>query len=625
MTDEHGGDVADLHPVDGAATETGRADGTPGERSTPDVESAPDGALRVLRRGLARSPELRRGLAVTVAMGLSIAVSKLTIPVLIQRAIDRDRLPDGSVDLTYVWTLAAIAAVVILIAGFVTWVTQRRLVDRAETALAQLRADTFRHVHRLSIAEHNESQRGVLVARVTSDAEALARFAQWGLYSWTIHPVMIVGTFGVLAWYSWPLALIVMAAYAPALPWFKWLQRQQLAAYDRFRTEVGRMLSRFSETVTGADVIRAYGAEERSRRLTLEAVEGRYRARIRANRYMGMVFVTGDVLGAIAFSGVLVAGIAFRDTLGLDGGELVAILFLTTLIQAPIGELGETLDQTQTAVAGWRKILDQLDVEIDVEEPVGGAVLPDGALGVELADVRFAYRGGPDVLRDVSLTIEPGTTVAVVGETGSGKTTMAKLLCRLADPLDGEVRLGGVPLHTVDPASRLASVRMVPQDGFLFDTTIRENVRYGAPGADDAQVEAAFTALGLDWWVAKMTGGLDYEVGERGDNLSIGERQLVALARAALADPGLLILDEATSAVDPETDQALTSALRVLARGRTMVSIAHRLATAEAADLILVFDHGRLVEQGPHAKLVAAGGIYAGLHAAWEGNTRRAA
>ncbi len=587
-----------------------------------EASGEPEAALQVLRRGLAASPDLRRGLWVTVALGLSIAVSKLTIPVLIQRALDRDRLPNGDVDLGYVWTLSAVAGVVVVAAAVLSWVTQRRLVDRAEAAIARLRAETFRHVHELSIAEHNESRRGVLVARVTSDVEALARFAQWGLYAWTVHPVLIVGTLLVLAYYSWVLAVLVALAYAPAYPWFRWLQRRQLEAYDEMRTQVGSMLARFSETVTGAAVIRAYGAEDRSRRLTGEAIEGRYRARVRANRYMGMVFVTGDVLGAVALGLVLVVGLTQREQLGLAGGELVAVLFLTTLLHSPIGELGETLDQTQTAIAGWRKILDLLDVEVDVREPTDGRHLPSGALGVAFEDVGFAYRDGPDVLHDVSFTIAAGRSVAVVGETGSGKTTTAKLLCRLADPTRGVVRLGGVALSEVAPESRLASVRMVPQDGFLFDTTVRENVRYGRPSATDDEVDAAFQSLGLGWWVAKLPDGLDHGVGERGANLSIGERQLVALARAALADPGLLILDEATSAVDPETDQALTSALRVLARGRTTVSIAHRLATAEAADEVLVFDRGRLVEQGPHALLVAQGGVYAGLHRAWEGNTR---
>jgi putative ABC transport system ATP-binding protein len=227
-------------------------------------------------------------------------------------------------------------------------------------------------------------------------------------------------------------------------------------------------------------------------------------------------------------------------------------------------------------------------------------------------------------LRDIDATVPAGANVAVVGETGSGKTTFAKLLCRLADPTDGRILIGGVDLREVAPVSRHAAIRMVPQDGFLFDTTVRENVRMGHAGASDRDVEDAFRALGLDRWVARLADGLDTEVGERGENLSVGERQLIALARAQVADPGLLILDEATSSVDPETERALSIALVRLAEGRTIVSVAHRLSTAEAADIVLVFDRGEIVERGRHDELVAAGGRYAALYASWLGNTRSA-
>ncbi len=567
---------------------------------------------------------MRQGLAVTVLMGLAVAVGRLTVPVIVQQALDSEPLDDGSVDTTAIVTMAGSALAVIVGAAFVGWWTQRRLVDRAETAIANLRIRAFNHIHHLSVADHNDTKRGVLVSRVTSDAEALARFAQWGLFSWTVNPALILGVLAVLAVYSWQLCLVVIVAYAPVVPALRWIQKRQIVAYDNFRTRVGEMLSAFSEAVMGAAVIRAYGAEGRARRTVQHTVDRRYSARMVANRYMAMIFVVGDLFGALALVATLMIGLWQRDAWGLGPGSLLACLFLTTMLNAPIADLAETMDQTQTAAAGWRKILTLLDHPIDVIEPTDGVTLPRGPIDIEADAVDFAYRDSPGLVLDsVSLAIPAGTKVAVVGQTGSGKTTFAKLLCRLADPTGGRILLDGRDLRHIDPRSRMESVRMVPQDGFLFDATIMENVGFGATGpVTEAQVEDAFEALDLGWWLRKLPDGVHTAVGERGENLSVGERQLVALARAQLADPGLLVLDEATSAVDPETDQALTHALRRLAAGRTLVSVAHRLATAEAADLVLVFDRGRLVEHGSHDELVATGGIYTELHRAWIGNTR---
>lgn len=352
-----------------------------------------------------------------------------------------------------------------------------------------------------------------------------------------------------------------------------------------------------------------------------EVLEERFRAEFRAAHFGNLLFSTSELFAAGLTALVIAVGLLMGPDQGITVGVLLAFLFLVTLLIAPVQMLVEILDFAQSAASGLRRIVGALDAPVEIPEADDPIELGDGPLDVSFEDVGFAYEEGPEVLSDVSVRIQAGARVAIVGATGSGKTTFAKLLVRLLDPDRGVVRIGGVDLRQVGRRSLRSHVAFVPQEGFLFTGSIADNVRYGRPDAGDEEVATAFRELALDGWIGAFPDGIDASVGERGSSLSAGERQLVALARAWISDPDLLLLDEATSAVDPALDVQLRAAIDRLIEGRTSVTIAHRLATAEAADEVLVFSAGRLVEQGPHTELVTAGGVYAALYADWETGT----
>ena len=593
---------------------------------TASLDEAEDeektGALIVLKRGLQVSPELRTGASLTVLMALIVAAGSLAIPVLIQQILDQGLRGEEGLRSNFIYISCAIAFLIVSFVIFAQRATYNRLVRVAETTILELRVRVFRHLHRLSLADHQEARKGILTARVTSDIETLSQFAQWGAIAWIVDSVIIVGTLTVMAIYSWQLTLVVIAIYLPIIPILKAIQQQQFLKYREVREAVSETLGQASEAVTAAPVIRSYGYQNSIRSKLEKANQNQYRRQIRAHKFFALLAPVMDTFSALSIAGVIVAGSYLGPEMGLTSGEMIAFVFLTTILIAPIWELGEVLDQTQTALAGWWKILSVLDVPIEVHEPESGEKLKTGALEIEANNVNFRYRTGNQVLDDISIRIPAGTNVAVVGETGSGKTTFVKLLARIADPTSGQITINGVPIHEIDAGSRHSSIQMVPQDGFLFDQTIRENVAFGKPHASEEEIQTAFHSLGLTDWLNKLPDGINTQTGSRGERISVGERQLVALARAQLANPGLLILDEATSAVDPETEVALVSALERLSQGRTTISVAHRLSTAEKADLILVFDQGKIVETGTHQELSTQNGIYADLHNTWMGNTQ---
>ena len=575
-----------------------------------------------IRRGLRLSPELRRGLPMTLLLAVVATAGRVIVPIAVQQVIDKG-IGSAGVDMGFVGAMVAGALGAVLITALATAGMHIRLAKVSETALSGVRVRAFRHIHDLSMLHQASEQRGALVARVTSDVDEISRFMQWGGLMLVTNGGQALLALIVMLVYSVPLGLAVVAIL-PVIIWtLRWFQRRLDVAYRIVRERVARMLAVLAETVVGAPVIRAYGAEDRSRVRLGDVIEDHRSAAVRAGSISGAFSGTGELLSALVIAAVFVVGAILAADGRVSVGTVVAFLFLAQLFVQPVQMLGEAVNEAQTAAAGWRRVLAILDIEPDVSDPgPDGVDLPHEPLSVGFRGVDFSYSdGGPLALVDVSTEILPRTNVAVVGETGSGKTTFAKLLTRLMDPVEGVVEIGGNDARTIRFRSLRDRVVLVPQEGMLFRGTIGDNVRMGDPDAGDDRVLAAFRRLGLADWLAEMPAGLATEVGERGSALSVGERQLVTLVRAAIADPELLVLDEATSAVDPATEVRINRALGELTSGRTVVTIAHRLSTAEAADRILVFDSGRIAEDGSHAELVSAGGPYSRMFSAWRRGT----
>ena len=601
------------------------------------------GALATVRRGLALSPELRVGLGGTLILALIATAGRLVVPIAVQQVIDRGILAGieagagessggaTDVDLRFVAWMVGLAVLAVFVTGGMTSWMHMRLARVSESALSHLRIRAFRHIHDLSMLHQASEQRGSLVSRVTSDIDQISRFLQWGGLQLLTNSAQALLALVVMLVYSVPLGLVVLATVPVIVGTIRWFQTRLDSAFSAVRSKVGRMLAVLAEAVVAAPVIRAYGIENRTRRRLTDAIEDHRVAAVHAGWLSATFSGAGEMLSALVVAVTLIIGATMAVQGAVTIGTVVAFMFLIQLFVQPVQFLGESVNEAQVAVAGWRRVLDVMDIPPDVADPgPDGRRLPDGTLGIVFDGVSFRYplkgesaatASGHLAVRDVSLEIAPQTNVAVVGETGSGKTTFAKLLCRLMDPTAGEVRVGGIDVRTVAFRSLRDRVVMVPQEGSLFRGTIADNIRMGQPDATDADIRAVFVELGLDEWLDELERGIGTQVGERGGSLSIGERQLVTLVRAAIADPDLLVLDEATSSVDPATEVRISRALGLLSESRTVVTVAHRLSTAEAADRVLVFDDGVVVEDGTHAELSVAGGVYSGLFEAWQRGT----
>jgi ATP-binding cassette subfamily B protein len=561
---------------------------------------------------LARPYPGRTALAVVTLVAFTGVA--LLPPYLAGLAIDRG-ITDGDLHaltiIVVAFLLAGVAAFVLssLQTYFTGWVGERGLAD--------LRTRLFSHLQKLSLGYYERNRTGATVSRITNDVEALDQLVTDGVSSLVQNTLLLVGTAIVLVILDWRLALatlVVLPLMAAATAWFRIRSNR---AYRRVRERLGLVTATLAEDISGMRVVQSFTREPTSR-TTFRGVNDRYRsANYETVVLNGIYFPAVDVLSSLATAIVL----GFGGWLVLEGSLTVGTLFTFTLYLAnffdPVQQLSQLYNTFLSATAALDRILAVLDEEPEVVDRADARDLPPIEGRVSFEHVHFGYGDLPEVLHDFDLDVAPGTTVALVGHTGAGKSTIAKLLARFYDPRSGRITIDGHDIKDMTQASVRSQLGIVPQEGFLFAGTVAENIAFGRASASREDIEAAAAAVGADAFVAELPDRYETELGERGFRLSLGQRQLVAFARALLADPRILILDEATSSVDIGTERRIERGLRRLLSGRTAFVIAHRLSTIQGADLIVVLDHGRIVEQGTHAELIAAGGLYTSLYGDW--------
>jgi ATP-binding cassette, subfamily B, bacterial len=571
-------------------------------------------AARILR------PQRRRVLGAVVMVGVWTG-TVLAGPYLVSIGIDRGIKPGDTAALN----AAVVGYVAVAVLAYVTNRQQIGLISRVgEDFLRDLRVRVFRHLQRLSMPYYDREQAGVIVSRMTSDVDSLSELVQLGLAMFVSNGLLLVVSLVVLTVVSWQLMLVCAVALPPVIIASVKFQRDSNDAYLDVRDRIGSTLSHLQEGIAGVRVVQAFGREDvevdRFQRGNRELYDSHMRSVKISAWYMPVVELAGWGTTALALG---VGGWWVHEGVLTVGTVAFFVLALSNLFE-PVQQLSQQYNIVQSSGAALKKLFGLLDVEPTIAERDGASDLPlDGS--IDVSHVSFAYGTSADVLHDVNLTIGSGERLALVGPTGAGKSTLAKLIVRFYDPRVGSISMGGVDLRDATLRSLRERIVMVPQEGFLFTGSVRDNVRVGRPDATDADVEAAIEALGMRDRFRALPDGLDTEVRERGSRLSAGERQLVSLARAALADPAVLVLDEATSNLDPGTERAVERALERLTRDRTVVVVAHRLSTAARADRVGVVDNGVLAELGSHEQLVREEGRYAELYASWTAAAGRAA
>jgi ATP-binding cassette, subfamily B, bacterial len=545
--------------------------------------------------------------------------ARLSVPLLVQRGIDHGIPPiaDGGSAHTLL-VIIAVLCVVVLIQAMSRIFFLRRSGRIGQKVLLELRRRVFRHFQRLDIAFHDRYTSGRVVSRSTNDVEAIQDMLETGFDSLISAVLTLVGTAVLLVTLDVRLGLMCLGAFPVLVALVWWFRTESSKTYRRVRETAALVIVQFVETMTGIKAVQAYRREPRNQEI-FEDIADRYRAVNERTFKLLAVFMPGVKLVGNLTTGVVLLYGGYRVLHGqMTIGTLTAFLLYLRMFFEPMQDISQFFNTFQSAASALEKLAGVLAERPGISDPARPVSLNSVRGEIGFHDVGFSYVPDRPVLPDLNLTVPAGQTVALVGTTGAGKTTVAKLIARFYDPTFGSVTLDGTDLRNLARSDLRRYVVMVTQENFMFGGTVADNIRFGRPDADDHEIHAAATAVGADRFIEALPDGYDTDVAKRGGRLSAGQRQLIAFARAFLADPAVLILDEATSSLDIPSERMVQRALETVLADRTALVIAHRLSTVQIADRVLVLDQGRIVEDGPPGELIGrTAGSYAALHRAW--------